>query len=145
MYVCVCVCLPACHDDTYTGEVRRSDGDSPACTGSDSAQTSQPSQPAGPKQKKPVRVYIDGCFDIMHSGHYNAIRQAKMLADVLVAGVHSDEEIIRNKGPPVMNNEERFAIYGMPNCSAERALQYMGSCTVTVTTVTVRACFLAVL
>jgi ethanolamine-phosphate cytidylyltransferase len=60
--------------------------------------------------KKPVRVYIDGCFDIMHSGHYNAIRQAKMLGDVLVVGVHSDEEIIRNKGPPVMNNDERLAI-----------------------------------
>jgi len=30
-----------------------------------------------------------------------------MLADVLVVGVHTDEEIERNKGPPVMNNEER--------------------------------------
>jgi ethanolamine-phosphate cytidylyltransferase len=36
--------------------------------------------------KKPVRVYIDGCFDIMHSGHYNALRQAKKLGDVLVVG-----------------------------------------------------------
>ena len=26
-----------------------------------------------------VRVYMDGCFDIMHSGHYNALRQAKTL------------------------------------------------------------------
>ena len=31
--------------------------------------------------------YVDGCFDIMHSGHYNAIRQAKRLCDVLVVGV----------------------------------------------------------
>lgn len=37
-------------------------------------------------QKKPVRIYIDGCFDIMHSGHYNALRQAKKLGDVLVVG-----------------------------------------------------------
>jgi bifunctional ADP-heptose synthase (sugar kinase/adenylyltransferase) len=21
--------------------------------------------------------YVDGCFDLMHSGHFNAIRQAK--------------------------------------------------------------------
>ena len=26
------------------------------------------------KESKPVRVYIDGCFDLIHSGHYNAIR-----------------------------------------------------------------------
>lgn len=60
-------------------------------------------------KKKPVRGYVDGCFDIMHSGHYNAIRQAKALCDVLVVGVHSDAEILRSKGPPVMNNEERLA------------------------------------
>jgi hypothetical protein len=26
------------------------------------------------KSDKKVRVYVDGCFDIMHSGHYNALR-----------------------------------------------------------------------
>ena len=56
------------------------------------------------------RIYIDGCWDIMHSGHFNAIRQAKMLGKTLVVGIHSDEEIIRNKGMPVMNNEERLAM-----------------------------------
>merc|ERR1711968_199998 len=37
------------------------------------------------------RIYVDGCFDLMHSGHYNALRQAKNLFPdcVLVAGVHS--------------------------------------------------------
>jgi len=60
--------------------------------------------------KKLVRGYIDGCFDIMHSGHYNAIRQAKALCDVLVVGVHSDAEILKHKGPPVMNEEERLAL-----------------------------------
>lgn len=56
------------------------------------------------------RIYIDGCWDIMHSGHFNAIRQAKMLGKTLVVGIHSDEEIIRNKGMPVMNNEERVSM-----------------------------------
>ncbi|OMJ78270.1 hypothetical protein SteCoe_21948 [Stentor coeruleus] len=56
------------------------------------------------------RIYIDGCWDIMHSGHFNAIRQAKMLGKTLVVGIHSDEEIMRNKGMPVMNNEERMAM-----------------------------------
>lgn len=64
---------------------------------------------ASTEKKRPVRAYIDGCFDIMHSGHYNAIRQAKALTDILVVGVHSDAEILRHKGPPVMNEEERLA------------------------------------
>jgi len=25
--------------------------------------------------KKPIRIYLEGCWDLMHSGHYNAIRQ----------------------------------------------------------------------
>ena len=58
----------------------------------------------------PDRIYMDGCFDLMHSGHFNAIRQAKALGKCLVVGVHSDEEIARNKGPPVMNEQERYAL-----------------------------------
>ncbi|CAG9335455.1 unnamed protein product [Blepharisma stoltei] len=58
----------------------------------------------------PDRIYIDGCWDIMHSGHFNAIRQAKMLGKVLVVGVHNDEEIMRNKGMPVMTNQERLSM-----------------------------------
>jgi len=45
----------------------------------------------------------------MHSGHYNAIRQARQLCDILVVGVHSDAEIAKHKGPPVMNEQERLA------------------------------------
>jgi ethanolamine-phosphate cytidylyltransferase len=53
---------------------------------------------------------VDGCFDLIHSGHYNALRQAKALGDILVAGVNGDEEIIKNKGPPIMNCKERAEI-----------------------------------
>eukprot|EP00742_Colponemidia_sp_Colp-10_P020426 GILJ01023798.1.p1 GENE.GILJ01023798.1~~GILJ01023798.1.p1 ORF type:complete len:389 (+),score=55.41 GILJ01023798.1:79-1245(+) len=55
-----------------------------------------------------VRVLLLGCFDVMHSGHYNALRQAKQTGDMLVAGVHSGESILANKGPPVMDDEERM-------------------------------------
>ncbi|KAK3437522.1 hypothetical protein EUGRSUZ_C02186 [Eucalyptus grandis] len=60
--------------------------------------------------KKRVRVYMDGCFDLMHYGHANALRQAKALGDELVVGVVSDEEIVANKGPPVLTMEERLAL-----------------------------------
>lgn len=60
------------------------------------------------KKKKPVRVYMDGCFDMMHYGHCNALRQARALGDQLVVGVVSDAEIIANKGPPVTPLDERL-------------------------------------
>ncbi|KZV18278.1 ethanolamine-phosphate cytidylyltransferase [Dorcoceras hygrometricum] len=60
--------------------------------------------------KKRVRVYMDGCFDLMHYGHANALRQAKELGDELVVGVVSDEEIVANKGPPVLSMQERLAL-----------------------------------
>ena len=60
------------------------------------------------RKRKPVRVYMDGCFDMMHYGHCNALRQARALGDQLVVGVVSDEEIIANKGPPVTPLHERY-------------------------------------
>ncbi|CAA2972398.1 ethanolamine-phosphate cytidylyltransferase [Olea europaea subsp. europaea] len=60
------------------------------------------------KKKRPIRVYMDGCFDMMHYGHCNALRQARALGDQLVVGVVSDAEIIANKGPPVTPLNERM-------------------------------------
>ncbi|KAH6798294.1 phosphorylethanolamine cytidylyltransferase 1 [Perilla frutescens var. hirtella] len=60
------------------------------------------------KKKRPIRVYMDGCFDMMHYGHCNALRQARALGDQLVVGVVSDAEIIANKGPPVTPLDERM-------------------------------------
>ncbi|KAJ6839219.1 ethanolamine-phosphate cytidylyltransferase [Iris pallida] len=66
----------------------------------------------GRRKKRPVRVYMDGCFDMMHYGHCNALRQARALGDVLVVGVVSDDEITANKGPPVTPLHERMIMVG---------------------------------
>jgi len=59
--------------------------------------------------KKPlIKVWADGCFDGMHYGHANALRQAKELGDYLVVGIHSDAEIEFNKGPTLMKERERY-------------------------------------
>uniref|UniRef100_A0A8C4MZZ6 ethanolamine-phosphate cytidylyltransferase n=1 Tax=Eptatretus burgeri TaxID=7764 RepID=A0A8C4MZZ6_EPTBU len=55
-----------------------------------------------------VRVWCDGCYDMVHFGHANQLRQAKAMGDVLVVGVHTDEEITRHKGPPVFTESERY-------------------------------------
>ncbi|EER16080.1 Ethanolamine-phosphate cytidylyltransferase, putative [Perkinsus marinus ATCC 50983] len=76
-------------------------------------------------ERKKVRGYLDGCFDIMHSGHYSAMRQAKAQCDVLIVGVYADRDIIPDKALPVMKQEERYAflkhlkwvdevLYGVP-------------------------------
>lgn len=60
------------------------------------------------EKKKRIRIYADGVFDLVHSGHFNAIRQAKKLGDVLVVGVNSDEDVLKSKGfSPIYTEEER--------------------------------------
>jgi len=61
-------------------------------------------------KKDQIRIYIDGGFDLVHSGHYNAIRQAKAMGDILVAGSNADEDLYRVKGPTIMNDDERAEI-----------------------------------
>ena len=58
--------------------------------------------------RRQVRVWSDGCFDMVHFGHANQLRQAKSFGDYLIVGVHSDEEIELHKGPPVFTAEERY-------------------------------------
>lgn len=64
-----------------------------------------------------VRILLTGCFDLMHAGHYNALRQAKATFRQagydevqLVAGVHSDVAIASQKGPPVTPHAERVEL-----------------------------------
>ena len=51
---------------------------------------------------KPTRIFMDGVFDIIHSGHFNAFRQAQYLGDILVCGLNSDEDVARVKGKTLM-------------------------------------------
>lgn len=55
------------------------------------------------------RIWIDGCFDFAHHGHAGAMMQAREKGDELYVGVHNDEDILVNKGPPVMTLAERMA------------------------------------
>jgi cytidyltransferase-like protein len=59
-------------------------------------------------EKKEIRVWMDGAFDMMHFGHMNAFRQGRSLGTYLIAGINSDESITACKGPPVCNEKERI-------------------------------------
>lgn len=60
--------------------------------------------------QKPVRIFFEGAFDMMHYGHMNAFRQAKALGTHLIVGVNSDATITACKGKPVTDDEERLAM-----------------------------------
>lgn len=55
--------------------------------------------------------YAAGAFDLFHVGHLNLLRQARSRCDYLIAGVVSDELLIKNKGrAPVIPLAERLEI-----------------------------------
>ena len=57
-----------------------------------------------------IMVFNCNTKELTCVGHAGAILQAKKMGKYLCVGVHSDEEITINKGPPVMNLEERYYI-----------------------------------
>ena len=70
---------------------------------------------------KPVRIYMDGVFDIIHSGHFNAFRQAQYLGDILVCGLNSDADVAKAKGKTLMDIKERSALAGASKWIGELA------------------------
>jgi len=55
---------------------------------------------------------INGCFDGIHVGHINFIRQARSLCDRLIVLINSDRSVRRLKGPkrPLNSAESRLAV-----------------------------------
>jgi D-beta-D-heptose 7-phosphate kinase/D-beta-D-heptose 1-phosphate adenosyltransferase len=57
-------------------------------------------------------VFTNGCFDILHRGHIELLRESKKLGGRLVVGLNSDESVKRLKGNdrPVNKQEDRKAL-----------------------------------
>ena len=50
------------------------------------------------KLSKKKVVMTNGCFDILHSGHFHLLRNAKKLGDILIVAINTDESIKALKG-----------------------------------------------
>ena len=55
-------------------------------------------------------VVVSGGFDPVHSGHIKLIKQARLLGDMLIVGINSDEWLARKKGQAFMPWQERLCI-----------------------------------
>jgi len=55
--------------------------------------------------------YVSGTFDMFHIGHLNLLRRSKERCDYLVAGVLSDEVVMKYKGKkPIIPLDQRIEI-----------------------------------
>lgn len=43
-------------------------------------------------------IFTNGCYDILHPGHYSTLEKSKALGDILIVGLNSDTSITRLKG-----------------------------------------------
>ena len=59
-----------------------------------------------------MRVWTNGCFDILHRGHIEMFKYAKSLGDYLIVGIDSDARVAEVKGPnrPVNTQKDRKRI-----------------------------------
>ncbi len=57
-------------------------------------------------------VMTNGCFDLLHAGHVEYLKQARALGDRLIVAVNSDDSVRRLKGEtrPVNRLENRMAV-----------------------------------
>ncbi|HEX7009237.1 MAG TPA: D-glycero-beta-D-manno-heptose 1-phosphate adenylyltransferase, partial [Phycisphaeraceae bacterium] len=57
-------------------------------------------------------AFTNGCFDILHAGHVQFLREARRQGDLLVVGLNSDASIqrIKGQGRPVNGQEDRVLV-----------------------------------
>lgn len=56
-------------------------------------------------------VYVQGTWDLFHTGHVNILRKAYKMAKELIVGVNTDESVKRHKGDyPIISYHDRVKI-----------------------------------
>ena len=75
-----------------------------------------------------MKVWTNGCFDILHRGHIELFKYAKSLGDELIVGIDTDKKVKLDKGihRPINNLQDRTImlesikyvdkVYSFDNC-----------------------------
>jgi D-beta-D-heptose 7-phosphate kinase/D-beta-D-heptose 1-phosphate adenosyltransferase len=63
-------------------------------------------------------VFTNGCFDLLHMGHVEYLKQAKSLGQRLIVAVNTDASVKKNKGPsrPILPEAERMNLLAALSC-----------------------------
>ena len=69
------------------------------------------------KRKKYKIGFTNGCFDILHKGHINYLKESKKLCDKLIIAINSDSSAkkIKGKNRPVNNQDARVKVLSALN------------------------------
>ena len=60
-----------------------------------------------------VVVWVNGCFDILHRGHFELLEYAKSLGDYLIVGADADARVREAKGKDRPYNDEKDRKYAL--------------------------------
>jgi rfaE bifunctional protein nucleotidyltransferase chain/domain len=58
-------------------------------------------------------VWVNGCFDVLHRGHFEMLKYAKSFGDYLMVGIDSDQKVKKDKGndrPFNSADDRKFAL-----------------------------------
>ena len=61
----------------------------------------------GMELKSMTKVFVNGCFDLLHIGHLELLNYARSQGDYLLVAIDSDQRIKKNKGSDRPINSER--------------------------------------
>jgi len=66
-------------------------------------------------------VFTNGCFDILHRGHVEYLKESKKLGTYLIVGINSDNSVKRLKGEtrPINNQWDRKIVLEELRCVDE--------------------------
>ncbi|HWB20378.1 MAG TPA: adenylyltransferase/cytidyltransferase family protein, partial [Phycisphaerales bacterium] len=70
------------------------------------------------REEKKCIVFTNGCFDVLHAGHVQYLREAKALGDVLIVAINADAEVRRQKGEgrPIHTAADRLEVLSELQC-----------------------------
>ena len=60
-----------------------------------------------------MKIWINGCFDVLHHGHFQLIAHAKSLGDELTIGIDSDRRVKESKGDGRPYHTQKQRIYNL--------------------------------
>ena len=57
-----------------------------------------------------MKIWVNGCFDVLHRGHFELFKYAKSLGNELVVGIDTDLKVSQDKGAdrPYNNLQDRM-------------------------------------